>query len=139
MIAILNTVAAAFIFAALSVTAPANSVAPEVTEQSVAYEINVARAKVGEEPLTAKNGELQELCEGRAERVVASNSPAKAIVGEAIGRVGRGATAEDVVETLLAVDEYREALLSTNVQQMGVAVVTDDFGYPIIVVMTAAE
>ena len=128
--------ALAVIFATLTATAPANSQAPEVTEQSVAYAINVARAVSGEDPLAAQNEDLQELCESRAEAVLASGSPARAINGEAIGRAGQGATATDVVAALLTVEEYREALLNEDATQIGVAVETDEFGLPVVVVET---
>ena len=129
----------AFIFATLTATAPTNTVAPEVTEQSVAMAINVARAEAGAEALAARDELLQESCESRAEEVISLGSPAKAVDGECIGRAGEGATATEVVANLLSVEEYREALLSTDAQQMGVAVETDEFGYPVVVVKTAAE
>ena len=135
----IRTAVVSFVFTVLSATAPTNTVAPAVTEQSVALAINTARAEVGAEALAARDDSLQESCESRTEEVIASGSPAKAIDGEVIGRAGEGATATEVVANLLSVEEYREALLSTDAQQMGVAVETDEFGYPVVVVKTAAE
>lgn len=133
----IRTAVVSFLFATLMATAPINSVAPEVTEQSVALAINVARAEEGLEALPARDDDLQSACESRAEVVSESHSPAKAVDGEAIGRAGADETATDVVDRLLAVEEYREMILDEDATQMGVAVETDDYGYPVIIVKTA--
>lgn len=133
----IRAMAAAFVFATLTATAPINSVAPEVTEQSVALAVNVARAEEGLEALPAQNDDLQSACESRAGAVIDSCSPAKAAAGEAIGRAGKGEGATEVVNRLLAVDEYREMLMDEDATQIGVAVETDDYGYPVVIVKTA--